>query len=125
MKLIGIMGKSGSGKTTLSRMLKKNNDIAVIHLDGITNNRLITKRMPKWMAQDYTNNIGEEKIRFNRKIIKLIYLIKSNKFLGEIYLDILRIPRESNIKKQINEFKNEGKKCIIIERYYIGLTSNI
>jgi len=125
MKLIGIIGKSGSGKTTLSRMLKKDDRTAIIHLDKITSTNSITKRMPKTMAKNYSNNIGEQGITFNDRIMRLLYRIKRNKVLDKVYLSVLKIPREISIKKQIKRYKNEGKKCIIIERYHIGFTFNV
>lgn len=125
MKLIGIIGKSGSGKTTLSRMLKKDDNIEIIHLDKVTSTNSITKRMPKTMAKNYSNNIGEQGITFNDRIMRLLYRIKKNKFLDMLYLETLKLPREMSIKKKLNKYKNEGKKIVIIERCYISFTFNV
>lgn len=125
MKLIGIIGKSGSGKTTLSRMLKKDNSIELIHLDEVTNVNSITKRMPKSIAKSHIDNMGEQGIELNGKIMKLLYRIKRNKILDKIYLSILKIPREISIKKQIKKYQNEGKKCVVIERKHISFTFNV
>lgn len=122
MKLIGIIGKSGSGKTTLANMLKKDESIAIIHLDKVTNTNSIAKRIPKRFTSNYTNSIGEQGLTFNSNIMKLLYKIKENKILDKIYLKILKIPREKNIEKQIKKYEAEGKKCVIIERCYIGFS---
>lgn len=119
MKLIGIIGKSGSGKTTLARMLQKDDSIAVIHLDDVTNMKSIVKRMPKAMIQDYTNNIGEEFIIPNAKIRNMLNVLRENKIFNKLYINALRLPQEISIKRQIKKYEKEGKKCTIIERLYI------
>lgn len=119
MKLIGIIGKSGSGKTTLSRMLKKDNSVGIIHLDDITSIKSIVKRMPTKMTQKYTNNIGEEIVNLNKGIRSVIKALRRNKLLNKMYFGLLRIPREFTLKRQINKCKENGKKCVIIERMYI------
>ena len=119
MKLIGIIGKSGSGKTTLARMLQKDDSIAVIHLDDVTNMKSIVKRMPKAMIQDYTNNIGEEFIIPNAKIRNMLNVLRENKIFNKLYINALRLPQEISIKRQIKKYEKEAKKCTIIERLYI------
>ena len=109
MKLIGIIGKSGSGKTTLSRMLKKDDTIAIIHLDEVTNMKSIAKRMPKSMTQNYTNNIGEEFILPNYKIRSVLNTLRKNNFFNKAYLSALRIPQEVSIKKKVKKYREEGK----------------
>jgi adenylate kinase family enzyme len=122
MKLIGIIGKSGSGKTTLARMLQRNEKTVIIHLDRVTSTNAFTKRIPKTMAHNYTNNIGENGIILSSDIMKFIYKIKNNKILDIIYLNILKLPRDVNIKKQIKKCEEEGKSCVIIERCYVGIS---
>lgn len=119
MKLIGIIGKSGSGKTTLSRLLQKDNSIAVIHLDDITNMKSIAKKMPKSLIQNYTNNIGEEFIIPNNRIINILNTLRKSRIFDKLYVSALRLPQEISIKRQIKEYEKEGKKCTIIERLYI------
>ena len=120
MKLIGIIGKSGSGKTTLSRMLQRDENTAVIHLDEVTNMKSIMKKMPKAMTQNYTNNIGEEFILPSVKIRKIINILRKNPILNRAYLRTLRIPQGININKQVERYKKEGKKCVIVEGCELG-----
>lgn len=119
MKLIGIIGKSGSGKTTLSRMLQRNDDsIGIIHLDEVKANSIkpIANSMPKSFVEEYTNNIGEDFVILNNKIMDVLLTLKKNSFFNNIYEGILKIPRENILKKQIKENEKAGKKCVILER---------
>ena len=119
MKLIGIIGKSGSGKTTLSKLLQKDNSIAVIHLDDVTNMKSIARKMPKALIQNYTNNIGEEFIIPNNRIINILNILRKSRIFDKLYVSALRLPQEISIKRQVKEYEKEGKKCTIIERLYI------
>lgn len=125
MKLIGIIGKSGSGKTTLSRMLERDNSIGVIHLDEITNMKSIAKKIPKFMVEEYTNDLGEEFIFLNERIRNMLYKLRENKTFNKIYLNMLRLPQNISIKRQVDRLKTEGKICIIVERVYSGKSFNI
>lgn len=119
MKLIGIIGKSGSGKTTLSRMLQRDdNNIGVIHLDEVKANSIkpIANSMPKSFVKEYTNNIGEDFVILNNKVMEVLLTLKKNSFFNNLYEGVLKIPQENILKKQIKENKKEGKKCVIIER---------
>lgn len=121
MKLIGIMGKSGSGKTTLSKMLQRDDDIAVIHLDEITNMNEIKEKLPNGLVDENlnTNNLGENFLMLNGSIRNIKEKVLKNKLLKKLYTKALKLPREILLRKNVNRTKKD-KRVIIIERKYIS-----
>lgn len=127
MKLIGIIGKSGSGKTTLSRMLQKDESIAVIHVDEINNMKNIKKRMPSLLVnkQSQVNEIGEEFILLQENTRKIVERLKKNKLFSKIYEGILGLIRKRALSKSISQNVKQGYKTIIIERKFIRIAFGI
>ncbi len=116
MKLIGIIGKSGSGKTTLSKMLERDNNVGVIHLDDMAEK--IKKRMPNSIINKeemQSNEQGEEFMLLNERYRKIRNIIIKNKFLNKLYFGMLHLPKEILIKKSINQEKQQGKDFVIVE----------
>lgn len=122
MKLIGIIGKSGSGKTTLSRMLERDSNIGVIHLDEVIDMKKIKEKMPSGLIDKnlHTNAQGEEFMILDKRVRKIRDRIIKNKLLRKLYFKILHLPREIFIKKALHEKIEEGKEIIIFEGATLG-----
>ena len=116
MKLIGIMGKSGSGKTTLSNMLKKDENIGVIHLDAVIQMNEIKQKLPNKLVDEdkYTNNQGENYLMLSENVRSIKDKVLSNTYIKKVYTSLLKIPREMLLRKNIKE--NSDKKVVIVER---------
>ncbi len=110
MKKIGIIGKSGAGKTTFSKMLQRNDKIAIINIDEI-------KKKFSVAVKEYENDMGEKVYApKNEEILDLLDFLRRNKFLNKTYINILRFFEEKNVKKLINKYESENFNCVIIER---------
>lgn len=122
MKLIGIIGMSGSGKTTLSRMLERDNNTAVIHLDEILNMREIKEKMPNGLVDKniYSNAEGEEIMLMDKRIRKIRDRIIENKLLNKLYFKISHLIKENLLKKAVNRKIEEGKETIILDGDTLG-----
>lgn len=127
MKLIGIIGKSGSGKTTLSRMLQKDESIAIIHIDQINNMKNIKRKMPSLLVnkQSQVNEIGEEFILLQENTRKNIERLKKNKLFSKIYERTLYLIRKRILNKSISQNVKQSNRTIIIERKFISSISCI
>lgn len=113
MKLIGVMGNSGSGKTTFTEYLETKQSVGVIHVDSITSD--IKKKYFRLFLQPKEKN-STESTKNNPKIkmgAKAIFY--KNKFAFNLLMKLRNKLIGKELEKQIQEFKSEGKKVVVID----------
>lgn len=113
MKLIGILGSSGSGKTTFTEYLEKKPSVGVVHVDLITAD--IKKKYFKSFLQSKDKNTTENTIVSPKIKTGVRTLFYKNKFAFNLFINIRNKLIEKQMENQIREFKNKGKKLVIIE----------
>jgi len=111
MKLIGVTGKSGAGKTTFSDMLANKSNIGVIHVDDI----LLQIKL-KYFKIFMNKSKDGTRTKVNSKLKMLIY---KNKRLFDLFMKFRAKLIEKPIESEIERFRNEGKKAVIIDDTFI------
>lgn len=113
MKLIGVMGNGGSGKTTFTNYLGEKKNVGVIHVDDYVGE--IKKKYFRIFLQPKENNTTEA----TRENPKLKTDVKAFFYRNKLAFKFLMALRsklvEDSINKQIEDFKRNGKKVIIID----------
>lgn len=113
MKLIGVMGNSGSGKTTFTEYLETKPSVGVVHVDLITAD--IKKKYFKPFLQPREKNTTESTI-INPKVkpgVKAFF--HKNKIAFNLLMAIRNKLIDSEIEKQIQDYKSAGKRVIVVE----------
>lgn len=113
MKLIGVMGNSGSGKTTFTEYLETKQSVGVIHVDSITSD--IKKKYFRPFLQGKDKNTTEStknnpKVKMGAKAV-----FYKNKFAFNLLMKIRNKLIEKELERQIEEFKRDGKKVVVID----------
>lgn len=113
MKKIGIVGKSGAGKTTFSKMLQRNDKIAIINIDEV-------KKSFSVITKEYENNMGEKIVVPKSKgITDLLDILRKSEMFNKLFIKILGFFEEKKVRKLIDKYKEEDFDCVIIERWKI------
>ena len=113
MKLIGVMGNSGSGKTTFTEYLETKPSVGVIHVDAITSD--VKKKFFRPFLQPKENN-NTESTKNNPKVkmgAKAIFY--KNRLAFSFLMKIRNKLIGKELNRQIEEFKRDGKKLIVID----------
>ncbi len=114
MKLIGVTGKPGSGKTTFSEHLKKRENVGVIHVDDILGN-LKKKYFGAFLQSSQTTTTIEDTKNNPKLKASFKEIFFKNKFAFRLLMALRSKLVENELKLQIENFKSNGKKAVIID----------